>query len=127
MFVGTFTLEAAHAVVAGDEVAYVELVQAVSNLVEKSLISVNVSGAVAKYRLLDTTRAYGRQKLAEYSEFTRFMSRSPEYHRDLFKQAEAEWEVRPTDEWAEDYRYRIDDVPARWTGRSPRMGIPVLA
>ena len=110
VFVGTFTLEATGVVAAGDDIMATSVVEAVSNLVEKSLVSADVSGAVAQYRLLDTTRAYALHKLAECGERETFVRRHAEYHRDLFRQAEAEWEARPTDEWAADYARRIEDV-----------------
>jgi predicted ATPase/DNA-binding winged helix-turn-helix (wHTH) protein len=68
VFVGTFTLEMAHAVTLqpdGDGL-YVEDV--VVGLVEKSLISVLQTEDANSYRLLDTTRAYAAVKLKEQGE-----------------------------------------------------------
>jgi predicted ATPase/DNA-binding winged helix-turn-helix (wHTH) protein len=110
VFVGTLTLEAAAVVAAGDDIGPGGIVETLSNLVDKSLVSADVSGPIAQYRLLDTTRAYAHQKLTECGERETLMRRHAEYHRDLFRQAETEWEVRPTIEWAEDYGRRIDDV-----------------
>ena len=42
-------------------------------------------GVIAEYRLLDTTRAYGRRKLTECDEYVTFVRRHAEYHRDLFQ------------------------------------------
>src|SRR5262249_40246291 len=58
VFVGPFTLGAASAVAAGADIPAVEVVEAVANLVGKSLVSTDVSGAIVYYRLLETTRAY---------------------------------------------------------------------
>ena len=38
--------------------------------------------------------------------------RHAEYYRDLFEQAEAEWETRPTAEWLADYGRQIDNLRA---------------
>ena len=65
VFAGAFGLEAASAVVAGVEVGPDEVVDGLSSLVAKSLVAAEVDGAVAHYRLLDTTRAYALDKLHE--------------------------------------------------------------
>jgi hypothetical protein len=63
VFAGPFTLESASAVAADSGTAAAEIVERVANLAAKSLVSADVSGAVAHYRLLDTTRAYVLGKL----------------------------------------------------------------
>ena len=110
VFAGAFTLESASAVAADTGIAVREVIDGVENLVTKSLISADVSGSVVQYRLLDTTRAYALQKLAESGELEAFVRRHAEHHRDLFERAEAEWEARPTAEWLADYGRKIDDV-----------------
>ena len=103
VFAGAFTLESASAVARGTGIAAPEVVQGVANLVEKSLVSADVSGAVAQYRLLDTTRAYALQKLSASGELEAFVRRHAEHYRHLLDRAEAEWEARPTAEWLADY------------------------
>jgi predicted ATPase/DNA-binding winged helix-turn-helix (wHTH) protein len=112
VFAGNFTIEAANAVVAGAPVDGAEVIDILANLVGKSLVSADVSGATVHYRLLDTTRAYTRQKLAESSELDDFVRRHAEYHRDILQRAEAESAARPTTEWLSDYGRSIDDVRA---------------
>jgi hypothetical protein len=73
---------------------------------------VDVGGAVVRYRLLDTTRAYGIDKLKEAGEFEPFARRHAEYYRDVFQRAESEWDTRPTAELLTDYAPRIDNVRA---------------
>jgi predicted ATPase/DNA-binding winged helix-turn-helix (wHTH) protein len=112
VFAGAFTLEAASAVAASADIPAPEVVECVTQLVGKSLLSANVSGANVRYRLLETTRAYGREKLGESGELEQFARRHAEYHRDLFERAEAEWETRPTAEWLAAYAHTLDDVRA---------------
>jgi len=81
-------------------------------LVGKSLVSADVEGAIVHYRLLETTRAYAREKLIESAELNDFARRHTEYYRDLFEHAEAELETRPTAEWLVAYRPHIDDLRA---------------
>jgi hypothetical protein len=95
VFAGAFTLDSAIAVIAGSGILDPEAVESLANLVAKSLVSADVSGAVAQYRLLDTTRAYALQKLAESGELEALERRHVEHPRDLLEQAEAEWERDP--------------------------------
>ncbi|HUI94224.1 MAG TPA: winged helix-turn-helix domain-containing protein [Xanthobacteraceae bacterium] len=110
VFAGEFTLEAASAVVADAGLAEVQVVDGIVNLVMKSLLSANVEGNVAQYRLLDTTRAYARAKLAESGERETFARRHAEYFKTLFERAEAEWETLPTKAWLDAYSGHIDDL-----------------
>ena len=77
VFAGAFTLESAIAV-AGD----VDVVEAIGNLVAKSLVSADVAGSVVWYRLLDTTRAYAMQKLRERGEQEHYARRYAPHHHD---------------------------------------------
>jgi predicted ATPase len=110
VFVGVFSLEAAGAVVASPEVAPSEVVNGLSNLVAKSLVTAETEGSIARYRLLDTTRAYAFEKLGESGERERVMRRHAEYYRDLFEQAEAELEARSAADWLVDYGHEIDNL-----------------
>jgi hypothetical protein len=79
IFAGAFRLEAASAVVASPELAQSEVVEGPSNLVAKSLVAAEVDGRIARYRLLDTTRAYAIEKLGESGEGERLARRHAEY------------------------------------------------
>jgi len=77
IFVGAFSLEAAIAVVAHDLDA-AEATGTLARLVEKSLVSLDVTPR-ARYRLLDTTRAYALEKLASSGEQKTIARRHAEY------------------------------------------------
>jgi hypothetical protein len=62
------------------------------------------------YRLLETTRAYAREKLIESGEFDHCARCHAEDHRNLFQRAEAELETRLTADWLAAYRPHIDDL-----------------
>src|SRR5882724_1275764 len=128
VFVGAFTLDAASAVAASVDIPGSEVTDAVADLVGKSLLSTDVGGASLHYRLLETTRAYAREKLIESVEFDHFARRHAEYYRDLFQHADAELETRPTAEWLSVYRPHIDDLRAAldWAfSRSGDVGVGV--
>jgi predicted ATPase/DNA-binding winged helix-turn-helix (wHTH) protein len=84
---GSFESEAACAVAADAKIAALDVVDCVANLVAKSLVVADVGGARVRYRLLDTTRAYARAKLAESGELNEIARRHAEYFRGLFETA----------------------------------------
>jgi predicted ATPase len=68
VFVGGFTLEAAEAVGAGDDVEATEVMALLERLVAKSLVLVRDRGGAARYRLLETIREFSLERLAESGE-----------------------------------------------------------
>jgi tetratricopeptide (TPR) repeat protein len=112
VFAGFFSLEAAGAVAASPEAAPSEVVDGVSSLVAKSLVAAEIDSAIARYRLLDTTRAYALEKLGDSGELEAIARHHAEYYRDLFERAEAEWEAQPAAEWLADYGRQIDNLRA---------------
>jgi predicted ATPase/DNA-binding winged helix-turn-helix (wHTH) protein len=112
IFTGRFSLEAASAVVTDPRLAGSEVADIVANLVAKSLVTADVAGLSAEYRLLDTTRAYALEKLAENGEREQVAQRHADYYRGLFERAEAECETRPLAEWLAQYGRHLDNLRA---------------
>jgi predicted ATPase/DNA-binding winged helix-turn-helix (wHTH) protein len=110
IFAGGFTLEAASAVAADDEVTVADVIDGIANLVEKSLVVADAGDVGVYYRLLNTTRAYALEKLTEGGELGRIARCHAEHVRDLFERAETEWETRPTAEWLVAYSGEVDNV-----------------
>lgn len=110
VFVGGFTLEAAQAVAVGREDEASDVIQAVADLVAKSLVSVNAKGPAPIYRLLDTTRAYTIEKLAESGEFAAAARRHAEHYRAVLVRAGADAEAMMRDEWLTTYGRQVDNV-----------------
>jgi predicted ATPase len=78
-FVGHFTLDGASHVAGELGADVVEGFDAITGLVEKSLIATRIDETQAQYRLLDTTRAYALEKLEEHGEFDPISLRHAEY------------------------------------------------
>src|SRR6516162_4042865 len=110
IFAGGFTLTGASAVVACAEIPASDVVGDLSNLVAKSLATADVGGVTAHYGLLETTRAYAREKLADAGELEETARKHAEFYRDLCGHAQAEWQTRPVAEWQADYGTQIDNV-----------------
>jgi predicted ATPase len=107
IFAGAFNLEAAAAVAGSPEPSAPDVIEGLLGLVGKSLVVAGGGGTVARYRLLDTTRACALEKLEKSGERERL---SHHHYRQLFEQAEAEWETRPTVEWLDDFGWCIDNL-----------------
>ena len=90
IFSGSFTVEAAAVVAMDTATAHVDAIDRLAELVSKSLVFADVSGANPRFRLLDTTRAYAIEKLDAGGDHERLARRHAEYHRNLFERAECE-------------------------------------
>ncbi|MCW5626550.1 MAG: helix-turn-helix transcriptional regulator, partial [Burkholderiales bacterium] len=99
VFAGSFSLDAAMTVATGLSLSAADVVDAITHLVNKSLLTADIGHTVAQYRLLETMRAYAIEKLSEHGELRTFSHRHAAYFRDLFEEAEPEWERRPSTEW----------------------------
>jgi predicted ATPase/DNA-binding winged helix-turn-helix (wHTH) protein len=112
VFAGPFSLRATGAVAADAELAPAQILDDLSNLVAKSLVTTVTDGSVTRYRLLDMTRAYALETLSTSGERETLARRHAEYYREIFERAEAEAATRPTDEWLADYAPRMDNLRA---------------
>ncbi|WP_183082017.1 winged helix-turn-helix domain-containing protein [Paraburkholderia sp. BL23I1N1] len=79
VFRGAFALNAACEVVAREDLAAADVTEAIAGLVAKSLLTSRPSGSFMTYYLLETTRAYALQMLAEAGE-SEIMVRRHEYY-----------------------------------------------
>jgi tetratricopeptide (TPR) repeat protein len=86
VFAGGFTLEGAEAVGAGEGVAADEVLDLLLGLVDKSLV-VAEEGST-RYRLLETLRQYGREKLTSGGDATVVQARHATYYLGLAEEAE---------------------------------------
>src|ERR1700722_1057949 len=122
IFAGGFTVEAAAAVVPDAAKTRNDAIDRLADLVTKSLVVVDASGAQPRFRLLDTTRAYTIEKLDSSGERERMARRHAEYYLALFKRAEAQVQVRPPAEWRADYTGEIDNLRAALDWAFSRAG-----
>jgi predicted ATPase/DNA-binding winged helix-turn-helix (wHTH) protein len=129
---GPFMLEAACAVAADGNITASDAIDSISNLVSKSMIAATLSGALVRYRLLETTRTYALEKLIASDEFDPTARRHAVYHRAVFERAAAEWETHSTDDWLATYAGCIDNLRAAldwaWTPRGDAaIGVALTA
>jgi tetratricopeptide (TPR) repeat protein len=79
-FAGGWTLEAAEAVCSGNGIDGTDVLDLLTQLVDKSLVVVETQGAEARYRLPETVRQYSLDRLMESEEAADVRRR----HRDWF-------------------------------------------
>ncbi|HXL61691.1 MAG TPA: LuxR C-terminal-related transcriptional regulator [Mycobacterium sp.] len=90
VFAGRFELDAVEGVCTGD-IAGDEIVDLVSGLVDKSIVVRRERGAVAQYRLLETIREFGLERLNEAGDGPAFRMRHLQWYAALIRTAKAEW------------------------------------
>ncbi|HET7466101.1 MAG TPA: LuxR C-terminal-related transcriptional regulator [Candidatus Dormibacteraeota bacterium] len=111
VFTAAFTLEAAEAVCACDQVPSPDVLDVLSSLVEKSLVEKTEERSSARYRLHETMREYALLKLREAGEEEGARERFAHYYADLCRRCgeEALFQVV---EWLERMDGEIDHVRA---------------
>ncbi len=80
VFLGGFDLDAAQTVAIGGDVTRYHVLDQLTLLVDKSLVSTDESGGRTRYRLLETVRQYALEKLGESGEADEVRTR----HRDHY-------------------------------------------
>jgi predicted ATPase/DNA-binding CsgD family transcriptional regulator len=91
VFPGEFDIQAAEQVCAGEGLVAQEVLPGVAGLVDKSILTRSERGGHARYRMLDTIRQYGRERLTDSGEELALRRRHRDYYLRLSEQAEAEW------------------------------------
>jgi predicted ATPase/class 3 adenylate cyclase len=129
IFANGFTLEGAVAV--GAPLEDFEILDLLASLVDKSLVVAEPDGETVRYRFLESTRAYAREKLAAQGELDATSRRHAEHFRDVFEEvtqqlAQTGNGMRQREELAaelEDVRAALD-----WaSGSDPEIGAELLA
>jgi predicted ATPase len=128
IFAGGFTLEAASSVASDEAIDEFAVVDLLSQLVARSLVVADTSEGSTRYRLLETTRAYALEKLAEAGETDAIKRRHAQYLRDRFERAYDDWLRMPDADWRVVYLPELDNVRAAldWAlgaGGEPSIGI----
>ncbi|WP_067673115.1 protein kinase domain-containing protein [Nocardia miyunensis] len=90
VFSGRFELDAAEQICGAGLTPGAPL-DALSSLVDKSVVIREESRTVVRFRMLDTVRDYGRDKLQESNQDQRWRRRHCEWYQRLVLDAEAEW------------------------------------
>jgi len=109
VFAGSFELEAAEDI-CGDDLAPGELLDLLSSLVDKSILSRTESNGVIRFRLLETLRDYGREQIRQTDEYAELRRRHGDWYRRLALAAAAGWFSPRQVEWIERLEREMPNV-----------------
>jgi predicted ATPase/DNA-binding winged helix-turn-helix (wHTH) protein len=110
IFPAGFTLEAAAAVVRDSGCSPCGILDGISNLVAKSLITMDGPEVVSRWRLFETIRAYALKKLGEKGETEQAARCHAEFFRDFLLRAAPESPSQPGTGDMSRYSREIDNV-----------------
>ena len=112
VFVGHFTLDAALAVVTSATVDQARVFDAIDSLVAKSMVATRPIGAMMRYRLLDTTRAYVIESEIDDAELGDLAVRHAAYYRRWLEQSGTDWQSLSTGTERSPYFAALNNVRA---------------
>jgi predicted ATPase/DNA-binding winged helix-turn-helix (wHTH) protein len=95
----------------GDEIMPEQILDLLSSLIEKSLIVADLAGGEPRYRMMESTRYYAREKLAEVDE-AEMRARHAHHFSARFAEASDAWDVTSSQRWIASYAADIDNVRA---------------
>lgn len=117
VFVGGWTLDGSVAVCAGAGVDRYDIVELLGRLVDKSLCVTDGQGSDPRYRLLETIRQYGFEKLAETPEGQVVRSRHRDFYLGFAEDAEPRLQGPEQVAWLQQLETDHDNLRAalRWS------------
>ena len=101
VFAGGWTLEAAESVCAGESVEAASILDLLTSLVDKSLVLAETKRGEARYRLLETVRQYGSDRLQDATEVTDLRRRHFDWYLGLAERTEPELGGPHEEAWGE--------------------------
>jgi predicted ATPase/class 3 adenylate cyclase len=90
VFAGGWTLDAAEAICSGGGIEAADILDLLTQLVDKSLVVVDTEDGEVRYRLLETVREYGRTRLREVEEPRDVQRRHRDWYLAFAERAEPE-------------------------------------
>lgn len=112
IFVDGFTLEGAVAVATDETFDDLEVFDVLASLVDKSLVVAELAGETTRYRLLESARAYAREKLETAGERNALAQRHFTYIYDIFARVGTEFEANPREAAIVPLAIELDDLRA---------------
>jgi predicted ATPase/DNA-binding CsgD family transcriptional regulator len=109
IFSGGFRLDAAEGICAGDGLAGEDVLDLVSSLVDKSILMPEEHGPVLRYRMLETIREFGRERLRESGEYAELYHRHRRWYADLVARVNAALGIGMA-AWRQSDRRRADKL-----------------
>ena len=115
VLVSDWPLAAATSIGSGEPIDEAQTFELLAHLVDKSLVQADIAEGEARYRILESTRAFGLERSAETGDTERSLRTHASYWRDYAVSKESVWE---TANWAaarKDMRRNYDNLRAALT------------
>jgi predicted ATPase/DNA-binding CsgD family transcriptional regulator len=91
VFADGFELDAAEGICADQRLAADEVLELLAALVSKSILIAAHGEDVVRYRLPETLREYGQDRLEESGEYTALRRRHRDWHEELARRVDIDW------------------------------------
>ncbi|HEV2673093.1 MAG TPA: hypothetical protein VGV37_01045 [Aliidongia sp.] len=132
VFSGSWTLDAATAVLGEPGASSWQVLDLIAALVDKSLIVAEKAGQERRFHLLETMRAYALDRLETLNERGEAQARHATYYLARMAAAEANWQDVPTEAWLGAIEPQLDNIraalDAAFSGRIDRsIGLELAA
>jgi len=101
VFAGGFDLDAAHGVCGAEEDTDDDTLELLTGLLDKSMVTMRSGAGGSRYGVLETLRAYGRDRLRENGIYEVCASRHARYYTELARRAAAGMHSAEEREWVE--------------------------
>ena len=115
VFAGGYTVEAVEAVCGGEGIDPGAVFELLANLVARSLVVAEESGPQSRYRLLETIRQYGEERLDKAGETDRWRARHAGYYAGFPSQVREHGNDRDEVFWAVRLSAEQDNLLAAWS------------
>lgn len=109
IFVGGFTLETATAVSSDDKLPAEDVLELLSLLITQSLVMVDFARGDARYYLLEATRQYALEKLAEHGERETIAQRHASAFLTLAERLDRDWYTAQERFWFAEAQAEVDN------------------
>jgi predicted ATPase/class 3 adenylate cyclase len=115
VFAGGCTLQAAETVCSGEGIDPGAVFDLLAGLVSRSLVVAEQSGPQSRYRLLETIRQYGEERLDQAGETERWRARHAGYYAGFLRQVREHDRGRDEVFWAIRLSAEQDNLLAAWS------------
>jgi predicted ATPase len=112
IFAGSFSMDGAIFVCAGTDPNEADLFDIIASLADKSLIVADTGGNQERYRLLESTRAYALEKLAETEGLEPVAGQHAEYFLKFAQTAETNFGTMPLSNWLAQLEPEMENIRA---------------
>ncbi|MET7334924.1 LuxR C-terminal-related transcriptional regulator [Nonomuraea sp. NPDC005650] len=110
VFAGGFDLEAVERICAGDPFTADDVFDLVTALIDKSIVARDDHDARTRYRLLETVRQYGHERLVESGTEAELRRRHRDCFQQLVEEADAAWFTPHQTEWLNRVRLELANI-----------------